>query len=75
MATNVEDGDGEAAVTAIRERSIAATNKLVETRISKPLKFLDGVSHMGLFGLPKIVREALEKETRVITIANPVFMC
>ncbi|KAI9916702.1 hypothetical protein PsorP6_016711 [Peronosclerospora sorghi] len=75
MAMNLEDGDGEAAVTAIRERSIAATNKLVETRISKPLKFLDGVSHMGLFGLPKIVREALEKETRVITIANPVFMC
>ncbi|GMF29941.1 unnamed protein product [Phytophthora lilii] len=74
MATNVEDGDGEAAVTAIRERSIATTNNLVETRISKPLKFLDGVSHMGLFGLPKIVRESLEKETRVITVDNPVFM-
>ncbi|KAL4150952.1 hypothetical protein PRNP1_010338 [Phytophthora ramorum] len=74
MATNVEDGDGDAAVTAIRERSIATTNSLVEARISKPLKFLDGVSHMGLFGLPKIVREALEKETRVITVDNPVFM-
>jgi hypothetical protein len=29
---------------------------------------------MGLFGLPKIVRESLEKETRVITVDNPVFM-
>lgn len=74
MATNVEDGDGAAAVNAIRERSIAKTNELIESRISKPLKFLDGVSHMGLFGLPKIVREALENETRVITVDNPVFM-
>ncbi|CAH0474917.1 unnamed protein product [Peronospora belbahrii] len=74
MATNVEDGDGEAAVTAIRERSIATTNNLVQTRITKPLKFLDGVSHLGLFGLPKIVRESLEKETRIITVDNPVFI-
>ncbi|KAL7682075.1 putative spermidine/spermine synthase, S-adenosyl-L-methionine-dependent methyltransferase [Plasmopara halstedii] len=75
MATNVEDENGgEATVKAIRERSIDETNALVESRIKKPLHFYDGVSHLGLFGLPKMVREALEKETRVITVDNPVFM-
>ncbi|CEG41569.1 spermidine synthase [Plasmopara halstedii] len=72
MATNVEDENGgEATVKAIRERSIDETNALVESRIKKPLHFYDGVSHLGLFGLPKMVREALEKETRVITQIHP----
>ncbi|CAI5741636.1 unnamed protein product [Hyaloperonospora brassicae] len=77
MATNSVNGGaagGREALRAIRERSIAATDDLVETRVTKPLVFLDGVSHLGLFGLPKSVREALERETRIITVDNPVFV-
>ncbi|TDH65996.1 hypothetical protein CCR75_001848 [Bremia lactucae] len=74
MATNVDNEDGAAVLTSIRERSIAATDALVKSRIRQRLQYLDGVSHMGLFGLPKIVREALESETRVITVDNPVFL-
>lgn len=73
MATNLDDG-GKDGVRAIRERPIATTNALVDARISGPTKFYDGVSHLGLFGLPKNVREALEAEKRVITVDNPVFM-
>ena len=38
------------------------------------LRFYDGVSHGGIFGLSKPIRASLAAETRIITIANPVFM-
>nr|CCA23198.1 spermine synthase putative [Albugo laibachii Nc14] len=69
-----DDECGEKAVTSIRERCAKDTNTLIADRLSKPLKFYDGVSHLGIFGLPKPIREAVENETRVITIDNPVFM-
>jgi len=36
------------------------------------LKFLDGVSYKGLFLLPKGLREAMEKEDRIITEDTPL---
>jgi hypothetical protein len=41
---------------------------------AKPLHNYDGVTHRGLFCLPKVVREAMAKETRVMTKDNPVFL-
>jgi len=41
---------------------------------SKPLQYLDGISWRGAFGLPKVVRQGLQKETRVMTKDTPVFM-
>ena len=38
------------------------------------LKYYDGVTHKGMFGLPKSVRRSIAKEKRVITKENPVFM-
>tara|TARA_Y100000780_G_scaffold223992_1_gene234923 strand:+ start:6828 stop:7364 length:537 start_codon:yes stop_codon:yes gene_type:complete len=38
------------------------------------LKFLDGISAAGIFGVPRPVRDTIEAETRVMTVANPVFM-
>ena len=38
------------------------------------LRFYDGVSHGGIFGLSKPIRASLAAETRIITIANTVFM-
>ena len=34
----------------------------------------DGETHRGLFCLPKIVRQGLAKETRIMTKDNPVFL-
>jgi len=39
-----------------------------------PLFFYDGTSHRHVFNIPKYLRNALEKEDRVMTEANPVFM-
>lgn len=72
MATNSDDADK---VQSLREQSIAKTNEIVASRnLSKPLKFYDGISHLGLFGVPKPIRDSLEAETRIITVDNPVFM-
>ncbi|KAA0169344.1 hypothetical protein FNF28_02125 [Cafeteria roenbergensis] len=35
------------------------------------LKFLDGISAAGIFGVPRPVRDTIEAETRVMTVANP----
>jgi spermidine synthase len=34
----------------------------------------DGETHRGLFCLPKVVRQGLAKETRIMTKDNPVFL-
>lgn len=56
------------------ERSSSQTNDLIAERISGKLKFYDGVSHRGLFGVSKPVRDGLASEKRVITVDDPVFM-
>jgi len=33
----------------------------------------DGLSHKGMFQLPKYTREGLISETRIITKSNPIF--
>ena len=37
------------------------------------LKMYDGLSHKGMFQLPKYTREGLISETRIITKSNPIF--
>jgi len=52
----------------------------VDDRIAKRLKkghvlkFLDGVSWRGIFGVAKEIRAACKRETRIMTKENPVFM-
>ena len=41
---------------------------------SQKLKFLDGVSYRGLFGVSKTIRQQCQDEERIMTIDNPVFM-
>lgn len=38
------------------------------------LRFYDGETHRGLFSLPKPLRFRLQKDTRIMTRDNPVFM-
>ena len=47
-------------------------NRLAERGVTS-LRFYDGLTHQGIFALPKYVRASLEKEERLITSENPVF--
>lgn len=56
---------------------LSLSKKEVEKRIAKKIKgelhFYDGLSHQGLFGIPKHLQEALEKEKGIITLKKPVY--
>ena len=45
----------------------------LEARLTRPLRYYDGVTHQGLFHLPKYIREGLAQETRLITKGNPLY--
>ena len=54
--------------------SPAAIDRRVASRIRGGLRFYDGLTHERLFSLPKNLREALTKETKVITEEDPLFI-
>ena len=43
-------------------------------RVRARLRYYDGLTHSGMFALPKFLREAVEAEERVITRADPLFV-
>ena len=49
-------------------------NDKIAKRINGNLKFYDGVTHLGLFGVPKDLRQRIVDEDRIMTLDNPVFM-
>ena len=49
-------------------------NDKIAKRINGNLKFYDGVTHLGLFGVPKDLRQRIVDEDRLMTLDNPVFM-
>jgi len=64
-----------------------ASNKLDPSRLSREeidrritkrpidhLRFYDGITHQGMFSLPKYVREALTAQRRIITDDNPLYL-
>ena len=55
------------------EKSEAFIDKELDRRGIHNLKMYDGLSHKGMFQLPKYTREGLISETRVITKSNPIF--
>ena len=59
---------------ALAAQSVPALDAEIARRIAGELKFYDGVSHMGVFGVPKEVRLGLDAEERVMTRDNPIFM-
>ena len=46
----------------------------IELRIENNLSFYDGITHSGMFSIPKYLRELMNKETRIITKSNPLFV-
>ena len=46
----------------------------ITSRLSSPLKYYDGVSHLNLLALPKFQRDGLGSEDRINRDSDPVFM-
>ena len=70
-------GGAAGARDAVAGRRAADVDADIAARVkggAAALRFYDGVSHGGIFGLSKPIRASLAAETRIITIANPVFM-
>lgn len=61
-------GDAPTALTP------AEVDRRVRERIAGNLRFYDGMTHAGIFGLPKWLREAIAAETTVLTEETQVFL-
>jgi len=51
----------------------AEVDARLAARLNRPLRFYDGVTHSGIIAMPKYIREALDKEERLITRGNPLY--
>jgi len=49
-----------------------AVDTLIAERIKGSLEYWDGVTHQHAFSLPKFIRKAIAKQTRIVTDANPL---
>jgi len=57
-----------------RGQSAEAVDRLISTQIAGELGYWDGQTHAHAFALPKHVRDALEKQDRVITDKHPLII-
>jgi len=48
-------------------------DRRISRQIKKGLRFYDGVTHRGMFSLPKYLREEMAREKRIITRDQPLF--
>ena len=51
-----------------------AVDQLIAERIKGALEYWDGVTHQHAFSLPKFIRKAVAKQTRIVTDANPLIL-
>ncbi len=56
-----------------RQLSSEEIDRRILSRCRRSLRFYDGLTHQGLFCLPKHIREELGQEKRVITENQPIF--
>ena len=49
-------------------------DSLISQMLSRELRYYDGISHRGMFSLPKYLRQGIETEQRIVTDNAPVFM-
>ena len=49
-------------------------DSLLSRRLPGELRYYDGVSHRGMFSLPKYLRQGIQTERRIVTDSEPVFM-
>ena len=56
-----------------RELSPEEVDRRLSRRVNKPLRFYDGLTHRGIFSIPKYLREEMAREKRIITKDQPLF--
>ena len=49
-------------------------DSLISERLSRDLRYYDGITHRNMFSLPKYLRQGIEAEQRIVTDHDPVFM-
>ena len=54
--------------------SIAEVDSALAARLSRPCRAYDGLTHQGLFLLPRLLRQALAAETHVLTESSPLIV-
>jgi spermidine synthase len=54
--------------------TVSAVDKLVAERVKGTLEYWDGVTHQHAFSLPKFIRKAIAKQTRIVTDAKPLIL-
>ena len=54
--------------------SVEEVDRRISERVSHELRHYDGVTHRGMFAIPKYLRKAMAEESRVITKATPLFV-
>lgn len=64
----------ESPIEHLMGRKVKDIDAQLSAALSSDLKILDGIALKGSFGLPKGLRDQIAAETRLMTIANPVFM-
>jgi spermidine synthase len=58
-----------------RRQTLEEVDRLIAARLNPAdLGYWDGAAHLHSFNLPKFIRAALDKSTRVITDANPLIV-
>jgi len=56
-----------------RELFPEEVDRRLSRRVSKPLRFYDGLTHRGIFSIPKYLREEMARDKRIITKDQPLF--
>jgi len=51
-----------------------AVDRLAAERLTGSLEYWDGVTHQHAFSLPRFIRKAIAKQTRIVTDANPLIV-
>jgi len=54
--------------------SASEIDAAISTRLPGSLKFYDGLSHQGMFSLPKYIRTEFDRQTKLITDKEPLFI-
>jgi spermidine synthase len=54
--------------------SLKEVDKRIAARSLTGLRFYDGLTHQGMFSLPMYIRDAMEKQTRIITDKEPLYL-
>jgi spermidine synthase len=56
-----------------RDLSPEEIDRRLAGRVTRPLRFYDGLTHRGMFTVPKYLREEMAREKRIITRDRPLF--